>query len=121
MKLRPEYQAIEDELIKYYYLPGKAELGAAVCAIQKCQDLADRPPKMLTDDEINEIKRSAPWSIMGYADAIQKAFIAKQREPDTVPFDYALWSMGGWLAIAANGVIVDCLLPNNHYTMRKIV
>ena len=64
--------------------------------------------KMLTDDEVNEIFRGfiqgEGFNYVRYARAIEAAHIAKQSEPDIVPFDYTEWRKGGWIPITDRGV-----------------
>ena len=51
--------------------------------------------------------------------AIEATHIAKQSGPETVPFDYSLWSKGGWVAINKNGYDVSEICQCCEYTMRK--
>ena len=128
-ELKPEYEAAvvfvakEDD-----WRPD----GCAIASLRKLagnlQHIADRPPKMLTTQELAAVAQSMPggptgyckgWGYEQFGAAIQEAFIAKQSEPDTVPFDYYLWSKGGWQAIDSAGCKVNCILANMAYTMRK--
>jgi hypothetical protein len=59
------------------------------------------------------------YGYLKFADMLQHAFIAKQSEPDTVPFDYEKWSKGGWQAIDSKGEDAYLIKPQENYTMRK--
>lgn len=124
-ELRPEYQKIIDDLDSCDH--------DLVVAVKRCQSLADRPPRMLTDDEAREVWESV-WSgrfdterannSVEVVSKIIARFIAKQSTLDTVPFDYEKWSAGGWDAIThtSDGKEVVCpvLGRGYEYTMRKI-
>jgi hypothetical protein len=105
-KLKPEYEQAA-KVVTRAWLGGHIDELAMQVAIE-CQSLADRPPKMLSDDEVQNIFHMLPGGVDGFlreygylkfADMLQHAFIAKQSEPDTVPFDYEKWNAGNWQAL----------------------
>ena len=106
MKLKPEYQAIVDDI----YSRVKNNLGFALIdtissAVERCQALADRPPLMLTDDEIERIADSDIWGRQtDLCRLIEAAHIKKQSTPETVPFDFTTWQEGGWVALNEVGI-----------------
>ena len=122
MKLRSEYQNIVDEVWK---VTGPLTMLEIIeLTASKCQALADRPPVMLTDAEVLKITQAVYCTSAiqdgSFARAIEAAHIAKQKEPEVIPFDYREWSKGGWQAIGDQGQKIDSLLPKEEYTMRRI-
>lgn len=128
-ELKPEYEAIRAEIVALWRNDAIHSESEYRLLTEKCQVLADRPPKMLSDDEVQNIFHMLPGGVDGFlreygylkfADMLQHAFIAKQSEPDTVPFDYEKWSKGGWQAIDESGIEAPALYHGNKYTMRKL-
>ena len=123
MKLRSEYQNIVDEVLKV--IGPLTMLEIIELTASKCQALADRPPRMLTDAEVLKITQAVYCTSAiqdgSFARAIESAVHAKQKEPDAVPFDYEKWKDGGWQLINKDGCetssIFLYLFP---YTMRRI-
>lgn len=77
MKLRPEYEDIVAHVADANNWTG----GPTYRAVQLCQELADRPPKMLSDEEINSLfSKASSSSWWEYARAIEAAVHAKQKE-----------------------------------------
>jgi len=86
MNLKPEYRKIVNEVVKAgeWTTGGQASADLREVAI-KCQALADKPPKELTDEELVVIYATQPQGTkFPYARAAIAAHIAKQREPVTV-------------------------------------
>lgn len=87
--MRNEYQAIVDDYEHEYGKLTQAHLVAGQVAT-RCQALADKPPKMLTDEEIllqyvHQHGGEMPTkSDIAFARAIEAAHIAKQKEPETL-------------------------------------
>ena len=76
MKLRHEYQAIVDATKAIHHMD------TAHFVAERCQELADRPPVMLTGDEINDAYNSDHRrSHTDRCRDVIAAFIAKQKEP----------------------------------------
>ena len=91
MELRKEYaEIVEREKIRWNRdQPGLVD--AFLNIALACQELADRPPRELTDAEIDKVFRETINSIPGaqstkFARALEAAIHAKQREPETVKF-----------------------------------
>ena len=91
MELRKEYEEAIDAGIAAFAANGVMS-DALKVAVERCQQLADRPPRELTDADIHKVV-----SLHGYvaADggmlhkmlkAIEAAAHAKQREPQVVKF-----------------------------------
>lgn len=100
MELKPEYLSILNR-----HTAANAPFGMSPIerAVRDCQALADRPPVMLTDEEI-----SVEWqkTTGGFYIAIRNildAYTKKQSAPDVVPFNYEQWQQGGWVALDADG------------------
>ena len=118
MKLKPEYEAIRLFVSKQWDI-GNANSFDAIDVIRiaveqcqsiadRCQTIADRPVKMLTVSEIDAVwiqmteggKRFlVDFGYRQFADAIEAAHIAKQSASEVVPFDFATWQQGGWVAL----------------------
>ena len=119
MKLRPDYEKIA------YRYSSCGDYAIAKEIVWQCQELADRPPGMLTDAEVLKITQAVYCTSAiqdgSFARAIESAVHAKQKEPDAVPFDYEKWKDGGWQLINKDGCetssIFLYLFP---YTMRRI-
>jgi len=124
MKLRPEYADIASAASHLHVHPLNDYRTQIVYAVEKCQELADRPTRMLTDVEVLKITQAVYCTSAiqdgSFARAIEAAHIAKQKEPEVIPFDYREWSKGGWQAIGDQGQKIDSLLPKEEYTMRRI-
>ena len=98
MELRKEYAEIA---IRYEDTPCKH---SAIHVATLCQELADRPPRELTDAEIycsfgdsmgykvNADQAGPKWIVA--VRAVIAAHIAKQREPQVVKFRAARWKDG---------------------------
>lgn len=116
MKLKPEYEAVSVQVYNYWR---SDRLGGTKAAIEeaviRCQVLADRPVKMLTDEEIDKALESANGPRLSYARAIEAAHIAKQSAREVVPFNFALWQAGGWVAIDEGGGKHVYIFPAKHY------
>ena len=83
MELRKEYAEIA---IRYEDTPCKH---SAIHVATLCQELADRPPRELTDAEIAVHSRTfarGDYTDYDFARAIEAAAHAKQREPQVVKF-----------------------------------
>lgn len=89
-ELRKEYEAIAQQFASSIYdCTGLGEAHDIVRnAVTACQELADRPPRELTDDEIVSAINNNQGAISTVSDAraIIAAHIAKQREPQVVKF-----------------------------------
>ena len=85
-KLRPEYQKIFDGLVTDTGWSPHGEVALAVTtAVERCQALADKPPKELTDEELVVIYATQPQGTkFPYARAAIAAHIAKQKSPTTL-------------------------------------
>lgn len=97
MELRKEYEEIRSRAIQGLCVPAnKVTVGTVIDAVREavtaCQELADRPPRELSDAEIQHIfdtdagligtsYPTAKW-FKGIR-AVIAAHIAKQREPET--------------------------------------
>jgi len=100
MELRNEYEAIRSRAIQGLCVPAnQVTVGNVIDAVREavtaCQELADRPPKELTNDEVDSTFDDMPsgaagfcreWGYRQFASAIIAAHIAKQREPQVVKF-----------------------------------
>jgi len=106
MELRKEYEEIRSRAIQGLCVPAnQVTVGTVIDAVREavtaCQELADRPPRELTDADIHKVV-----ALHGYvaADggmlhkmlkAIEAAAHAKQREPQVVKFRAARWIVDG--------------------------
>ena len=100
MELRKDYEEIRSRAIQGLCVPAnQVTVGNVIDAVREavtaCQELADRPPKELTNDEVDSTFDDMPsgaagfcreWGYRQFASAIIAAFIAKQREPQVVKF-----------------------------------
>lgn len=93
--MRKEYQEIvESARITFDFSPREQEQAQWVA--ERCQALADKPPKMLTLEEIEVVcKECLGCSEIIFAKAIQSAFIAKQKEPETRKVKILVYDNGG--------------------------
>ena len=109
MKLRKEFQAIVDEVYASLKV-GTFDTRFALEAIaERCQALADKPPKMLTDEEIEELTYSGP-KYLPFARAIELAHIAKQKEPETKTVQIWQQSDGRLFMCADDTKFANCTL-----------
>ena len=112
MELRKEYEAIAQQFASSIYdCTGLGEAHDIVRnAVTACQELADRPPRELTDDEIVSAINNNQGAISTVSDAraIIAAHIAKQREPQVVKFRAARFKTGQRIEMFSD-------LPNEHW------
>lgn len=110
LKLKDSYTKIYEDARKNIELfiegPARVSFNAVVMrALEKCQALDDKPVKRLSDEQIIDlgnaftITNGAIGSWLAFSKAVIDAHIKLNSEPEEVPFDYALWSQGGWQAI----------------------
>ena len=103
MELRKEYESIAQQFASSIYdCTGLGEAHDTVRnAVTACQELADRPPRELTDDEIVSAINNNQGAISTVSDAraIIAAHIAKQREPQVVKFRAARNRENGQLKV----------------------
>ncbi len=88
MELRKEYEETIDAGIAAFAANGVMS-DALKVAVERCQQLADRPPRELTDAEIAVHSRTfarGDYTDYDFARAIEAAAHAKQREPQVVKF-----------------------------------
>jgi len=110
MELRKEYaEIVEREQSRWL----AAEIDGPDCMTNialACQELADRPPKELTDDEIVSAINNNRGAISTVSDAraIIAAHIAKQREQQVVKFRAARYKTGQRIEMFSD-------LPNEHW------
>ena len=117
MELRKEYEAIRSRAIQGLCVPAnQVTVGNVIDAVREavtaCQELADRPPKELTNDEVDSTFDDMPsgaagfcreWGYRQFASAIIAAFIAKQREPQVVKFRAAMNKESGAIEMLRDG------------------
>lgn len=122
MELRKEYEAIRSRAIQGLCVPAnQVTVGNVIDAVREavtaCQELADRPPKELTDAEIRDVVRKTHgWSATAIVNegtlaqcrAVIAAHIAKQREPQAVKFRAARYKTGQRIEMFSD-------LPNEHW------
>jgi len=81
MKLRPDYEKIA------YRYSSCGDYAIAKEIVWQCQELADRPPVMLTNAEVLKITQAVYCTSAiqdgSFARAIEAAHIAKQKSPRT--------------------------------------
>jgi hypothetical protein len=90
--MRKEYQAIADKWVAASRYYGQSVSANALNgAVAECEAFADKPPKMLTDAEIDaayhgdSVTKEPLWSSERNAlKRVIQAHIAKQKEPETV-------------------------------------
>ena len=108
-ELRKEYaDTVEREMVAGGWSDvGDAHKSIRVVALA-CQELADRPPKELTNDEVDSTFDDMPggatgfcreWGYRQFASAIIAAFLEKQREPQVVKFRAARHKASGELDV----------------------
>jgi hypothetical protein len=101
--MKAEYAKIVDEVRLSYAITNQSREHTALrevaerCA-ERCEALANKPVRELTDDEIQRA-----WdkkSRAGFYESVRNviaAHIAKQSEPDEIPFDQKKLDEGGWV------------------------
>jgi len=84
--LRKEYQRIVEAVMPAEWTADTIAYQIVLNAVGLSQKLADKPQKMLTDEEITVIHSAPPIEdgMYPYTRAVIAAHIAKQREPVTV-------------------------------------
>ena len=109
MELRKDYAGIVDA-----HVGGLSDIACERIELVAlaCQELADRPPKELTNDEVDSTFDDMPsgaagfcreWGYRQFASAIIAAFIAKQREPQVVRFRAAMNKESGAIEMLRDG------------------
>lgn len=84
IELREDYAEIVRAVRHAFDCHEKTITGAITTAVEMCQELADRPPKELSNAEWREIWDSCACITPepGHARAIVNAYLAKQSEPE---------------------------------------
>ena len=110
MYLKNEYEAIRSRAIQGLCVPAnQVTVGNVIDAVREavtaCQELADRPPRELTDAEID-----AAYENLGFCGPIHVAVRAaiaaahaKQREPQVVKFRAAMNKESGAIEMLRDG------------------
>jgi hypothetical protein len=96
--MKAEYAKIVDDVLES--TPPGHTASAALKVAERCEALANKPVRELTDAEIEKISDRVEFAKfaddLAFARAIISAHIAKQSEPDEIPFDQAKLDEGGW-------------------------
>lgn len=111
--LKPEYQKIVDEITRPNYILNHKSGESVIYTVARTvaenfQELHEKPVKRLTDIQIIDC---FPFSVsysrelqIHFANKVIDAHIKLQQGAVEVPFDYTLWSKGGWQAIYVSTV-----------------
>ena len=81
MELRREYQKIVDEFFDHEIQRPADHQDVAEEIAERCQALADQPPKELSDEEMCDVFYPSRGTILEIGRAFIAAHIAKQLEP----------------------------------------
>jgi hypothetical protein len=116
-ELRKEYEEIRSRAIQGLCVPAnQVTVGTVIDAVREavtaCQELADRPPKELTDAEIESLHikyGDDEFALdLPFVRAVIVAAHAKQREPQVVKFRAARHKTGQRIEMFSD-------LPNEHW------
>lgn len=126
MELRKEYQDIAGRIYDGW-LDGKVSeaLDACTQVARACQELADRPPRELTDEEIEVVlEKTRAQSNVDTCRAAIAADRAKQREPESEPLNLEKLATGEfdlyYNGYKTEGVMLAEFVADPHqYTMRR--
>jgi len=106
--MKAEYAKIVDDVFRTLgggsEIVGGMVLRVATEAAERCEALANKPVRDLTDEEITSVHlKSFPYDtvplsrkILSSHRSMIAAHIAKQSEPDEIPFDQKKLDEGGW-------------------------
>lgn len=109
MELRNEYEAIRSRAIQGLCVPAnQVTVGNVIDAVREavtaCQELADRPPRELTDAEILDFWRdNGDLNYAPFCRNMEAAIHAKQREPQVVKFRAAMNKESGAIEMLRDG------------------
>lgn len=114
MQLRPEYEKIRCTTLTD--IAGVTIATLVRIAVEKCQELADKPPKELTDAEIVAISDNVEFAKfaddLAFARACIAAHIAKQREPEVVKVKIRTFQFGDGSVLTTSEEITSCQAIN---------
>lgn len=108
--MKPEYQRIVCEEWENYFGSIESPKYLATRVAERCEALANK--RELTDDECNKIWTESPdfGDMSKLVRWIVKEYVAKQSEPDEIPFDQKKLDDGGWAVkryIGDNSVVFE--------------
>ena len=115
--MKPDYQQIVDEAMECFSSAVSNRnlmLAAITLAVERCEALANKPVRELTDAELSGIWQS--WNGKYRYDVMRLAIaahIAKQQEPEEIPFDQKKLDEGGWMVKLG-------YQPGSNYVVNKV-
>ena len=101
--MKAEYARIVEDVQSKYMASAASQYGRACHEVAaRCEALANKPVRELTDEEIgevwDEVSNNGKHRFLvefGYLQ-FARALLAKQYEPDEIPFDQNKLDEGGW-------------------------